>query len=231
MTHADGCYVGKRVKLELLGADEIRQIHESTLDVIENIGVMFHSQNALDVLQEHGATVDRETTVAKIPGEVVEKALATVPHAFTLGGRTTEYDLPLDGEHVYISSDGCGLSYRDPVTGEVLPPGTSLSAASDQGWLTISSIAGGTLRHVAVPGPAVTVTQDGLTPQTIAFGPLSNQPFGSAPFPVGATASSGLAPGFASDTPAVPAGDPIAIGAAVQASATPAKTRPAGSCQ
>jgi hypothetical protein len=119
----------------------------------------------------------------------------------------------------------------DPVTGEVLPPGTSLSAASDQGWLTISSIAGGTLRHVAVPGPAVTVTQDGLTPQTIAFGPLSNQPFGSAPFPVGATASSGLAPGFASDTPAVPAGDPIAIGAAVQASATPAKTRPAGSCQ
>ena len=119
MAYADGCYVGKRVKLELLGADEIRQIHEATLDVIENVGVMFHSQNALDVLEANGATVDRETTVAKIPGEVVEKALATVPHELTLGGRTPEYDLPLDGEHLYISSDGCGVFYRDPATGAV----------------------------------------------------------------------------------------------------------------
>ena len=31
-------------------------------------GVKFHSQNALDILEAHGATVDRETTVAKIPG-------------------------------------------------------------------------------------------------------------------------------------------------------------------
>ncbi len=76
MAYADGCYVGKRVKLELLSADEVRQIHESTLDVIENVGVMFHSQNALDVLEASGATVDRETTVAKIPGEIVEQALS-----------------------------------------------------------------------------------------------------------------------------------------------------------
>jgi len=119
MTYADGCYVGKRVKLELLSPDDVRQIHESTLDVIENVGVMFHSQNALDVLEQHGATVDRETTVAKVPGEVIERALATVPHEFTLGGRTPEYDLPLDGEHLYISSDGCGVFARDPATGEV----------------------------------------------------------------------------------------------------------------
>jgi hypothetical protein len=39
--------------------------------------------------------------------------------------------------------------------------------------------------------------------QTIAFGALANQPYGSAPFPVGATASSGLAVSFASTTRAV----------------------------
>jgi trimethylamine--corrinoid protein Co-methyltransferase len=119
VAYADGCYVGKRVKLELLDSDQIRQIHDSTLDVIENVGVMFYSQTALDILEEHGATVDRETTVAKIPGALVEQALASVPHEFTLGGRTPEYDLPLDGEHIYISSDGCGVSYRDPDTGVV----------------------------------------------------------------------------------------------------------------
>ncbi|MBE3031651.1 MAG: trimethylamine methyltransferase family protein [Actinobacteria bacterium] len=119
MAYADKCYVGKRVKLELLSPEDVRQIHEATLDVIENVGVKFHSQNALDILEANGASVDRETTVAKIPAVVVEKAMSTVPHELTLGARNPEYDLPLDGEHVYISSDGCGVFYRDPATGEV----------------------------------------------------------------------------------------------------------------
>ena len=62
MAYADKCYVGKRVKLDLLSRDDVRQIHEATLDVIENCGVKFHSQNALDVLEANGVTVDREST-------------------------------------------------------------------------------------------------------------------------------------------------------------------------
>ena len=119
MAYADKCYVGKRVKLNLLDEGEVRQIHEATLDVIETVGVKFHSHNALDILEANGAIVDRETTVAKIPAAVVEKAMSTVPHEYTLGARNPEYDLPLDGEHVYISSDGCGVFARDPKTGEV----------------------------------------------------------------------------------------------------------------
>ena len=119
MAHADKCYVGKRVKLELLSQDDVRQIHEATLDIIESVGVKFYSQNALDVLEANGASVDPETTVAKIPAAVVEKAMSTVPHEFTLGARNPEYDLPLDGEHIYISSDGCGVFSRDPISGEV----------------------------------------------------------------------------------------------------------------
>ncbi len=74
MTYADGCYVGKRVKLELLSPEDVRRIHETTLDVIETVGVKYHSQQALDILEANGATVDRETTVAKVPASVVEKA-------------------------------------------------------------------------------------------------------------------------------------------------------------
>jgi trimethylamine--corrinoid protein Co-methyltransferase len=113
MAYADSCYVGKRVRLELLSPDDVRQIHEATLDVIESVGVKYHSQKALDILEASGANVDRETTVARIPAELVEKALGTLPKKFTLGARNPEYDLPLDGEHVYISSDGCGVFARD----------------------------------------------------------------------------------------------------------------------
>jgi trimethylamine--corrinoid protein Co-methyltransferase len=120
VAYADGCYVGKRVKIDLLSAEQVRQIHESTLDVIETVGVTFHSKRALDVLAENGAMVDYGSTVAKIPAAVCERALATIPESFVLGARNPEYDLPLDGEHVYISSDGCGLSFRD-VDGTIRP--------------------------------------------------------------------------------------------------------------
>ena len=73
--HADGRYVGRRRTLEILAATDVARIHEASLDVLADVGVMFHSQRALDVLEAHGATVDRETTVAKIPAAAVEEAL------------------------------------------------------------------------------------------------------------------------------------------------------------
>jgi trimethylamine--corrinoid protein Co-methyltransferase len=121
MAYADGCRVGRRVKLELLSPEQIAEIHSATLDVLGSVGMTFHSQRALDILAEHGAEVDRETTVAKLPGNLVERALTTMPEAFVLCGRNPGYDLPLDGEHVYISSDGCGVSVRDRTTGAVRP--------------------------------------------------------------------------------------------------------------
>jgi trimethylamine---corrinoid protein Co-methyltransferase len=111
--HAEGRYVGPRRPLRILGQDEVERIHEASLDVLANVGVMFHSQQALDVLEAHGATVDRETTVARIPAAAVEEAVSTLPRTFTLGGRTPEFDLPIDGEHVYLTSDGCATFVRE----------------------------------------------------------------------------------------------------------------------
>ena len=112
-THADTRYVGRRRPLRLLAETDVERIHEAALDVLAETGVMIHDHRALDVLEEHGCAVDRETTVARIPASAVEEALATVPHGFTLGGRDPELDLPLDGEHVYLASDGCATLVRD----------------------------------------------------------------------------------------------------------------------
>ena len=110
--HAEGRFVGPRRPLRMLAADDVARIHEASLDVLASVGVMFHSQRALDVLEAHGATVDRETTVARIPAAAVDEALRTLPAHFILGGRTADYDLPLDGEHVYLASDGCATFVR-----------------------------------------------------------------------------------------------------------------------
>ena len=104
--HAEGRYVGPRRPLRILAQDEVERIHQASLDVLAETGVMFHSQRALDVLEAHGSAVDRETTVARIPAHTVAEALTTLPAGFILGGRTPEFDLPIDGEHAYLTSDG-----------------------------------------------------------------------------------------------------------------------------
>jgi trimethylamine--corrinoid protein Co-methyltransferase len=113
MTHADSRFTGPRRTLDILSPAELARIHETTLEILSEVGVVFYSRRALEVLAEHGATVDFETTVAKIPPHVVEKALSTIPHSFTLGGRTPEYDLPLDHEHAYLTGDGCAVFVRE----------------------------------------------------------------------------------------------------------------------
>ena len=73
--HVDGRYVGQRRPLRILAQDEVERIHQASLDVLADTGVMFHSQRALDVLEAHGASVDRETTVARIPAATVDLSL------------------------------------------------------------------------------------------------------------------------------------------------------------
>ena len=121
-THAETRYVGPRRPLRIVADADVERIHAAALEVLAGTGVMFHSQRALDVLEEHGATVDRETTVARIPASAVHEALAALPAGFTLGGRTPEFDLPLDGEHAYLTSDGCATLVRE-AAGGVRPSG------------------------------------------------------------------------------------------------------------
>lgn len=107
------------LRLEALSPDDVVQIHEATLDLIENVGVSFPSERALDILHDHGATVDREKQIARIPGDAIEDALSQAPAKFTLHARENpELDLPLDGRHAYLAVDGTGVEVLDLYTGE-----------------------------------------------------------------------------------------------------------------
>ncbi len=107
-----------RLHLDILSPEDVRRIHTATLDVIESVGVRFPSPQALDIWEAHGATVDRQTMVVKAPGHLIEEALKRAPPAYTLAARDPAQDLPLDGNHVYVGTDGCGVEVLDPFTGE-----------------------------------------------------------------------------------------------------------------
>jgi trimethylamine--corrinoid protein Co-methyltransferase len=107
------------LRLEVLSDDDVQRIHTATLDVIASTGVRFPLPQALDIWEAHGATVDRETSIVKVPGHLIEEAMDLAPPVYTLAAREPTRDLPLDGDHVYVGTDGCGIHVIDIDSGEL----------------------------------------------------------------------------------------------------------------
>jgi trimethylamine--corrinoid protein Co-methyltransferase len=107
-----------RLSLTVLSPEDVQRIHTATLDVLESAGVRFPSERALDIWEAHGATVNRDTSIVKVAGHIIEEALAQAPPVYSLAARDPAQDLVLDGNHVYVGTDGCGVEVLDIETGK-----------------------------------------------------------------------------------------------------------------
>jgi trimethylamine--corrinoid protein Co-methyltransferase len=110
--------INPRLGLDILSPEDIEKIHRSSLEVIESTGLKFPSKKALDIWRSHGAAVDENAMIVKAPGRLIEEAIRQAPSIYTLAARNPTLDLPLDGRHVYIGTDGCGVEVIDIRTGE-----------------------------------------------------------------------------------------------------------------
>jgi trimethylamine--corrinoid protein Co-methyltransferase len=106
-----------RLSLNILSPEDVDRIHRASLKVIESVGVRFPSPRALDIWRSHGAEVDPESMVVRAPGRLIEEAIRKAPPAYNLSARNPALDLPLDGNHVYVGTDGCGVGVIDIHTG------------------------------------------------------------------------------------------------------------------
>src|SRR5512147_534077 len=107
-----------KLKLEILTTEEVKKIHEATLWIIEHVGVRFPSERALEIWEANGATVDREKKIVKVKGDLIEHALSQCPPAYKLAARDPGQDLQLDGNHVHLGTDGCGVEVIDLQSGQ-----------------------------------------------------------------------------------------------------------------
>ena len=101
------------LKLTILSENDVQRIHTATLDIIENVGIRFPSEAVLRLWESFGAQVDYQRSVVKVPGQIIEEALKNCPPTYTLAARDPVQDLPLDGNHVYVGTDGCGVEVLD----------------------------------------------------------------------------------------------------------------------
>jgi trimethylamine--corrinoid protein Co-methyltransferase len=106
------------LKSDVLSQTELETIKDKTLDLLFEVGVHFPSKKALQIFSDHGALVDQDTEVVRIPPELVNQAMSTAPRSFVLGGREERFDLLLDRSRSYLSTDGTGVHVIDPETRE-----------------------------------------------------------------------------------------------------------------
>jgi len=107
-----------KLRLEILTPQEVKRIHDATLHIIANVGVRFPSKRALEIWESHGASVDHDKMIVKARPALIEEALKTCPPVYTLAARDPAQDLPLDGNHVYVGTDGCGVEVLDIQNGQ-----------------------------------------------------------------------------------------------------------------
>jgi len=98
---------------KILSQKEVETLKSGTLHLLENVGVKFPSRKALEIFADHGAQVDMDTEIVRLPPSLVKKAMSTAPRSITLGGREERFDLVLDGTQSYLCTDGCGVHVID----------------------------------------------------------------------------------------------------------------------
>ena len=103
---------------QFLSPEEQNIIHNDSLKILREIGALYHSDRALDILAKNGADVDRDSKIAKIPEEMVVQALKTAPKSFVLGARVPENDFALPSTYSGYALDNGGIFTRDFKTGE-----------------------------------------------------------------------------------------------------------------
>lgn len=107
--------------LRILSDEQLEQLKSATLEILEEVGIHCPSEKALDIYAEHGAQVDFENQIVKLPSEVVLEAMSHAPRFYTMGARLEAHDLRLDGTTFYCGTDGCGTKTVDFETRQQRP--------------------------------------------------------------------------------------------------------------
>jgi len=110
-------YLG-RTTLNLLSKDELDKIHNASLEILENPGLIIPSKQALKILEGAGANVNHKESAVTIPSHIVEEALRIAPKIVRYCARNPKYDILLEKKRTYFTTDAAGIYIRDIETGQ-----------------------------------------------------------------------------------------------------------------
>jgi trimethylamine---corrinoid protein Co-methyltransferase len=99
--------------LRILDDEQLAAFKSATLEILDGTGVHCPSETARRIYAEHGAHVDAQSQIVRLPPEIVLKAMASAPRFYTMAARSPLHDIHLDGKAFYCATDGCGVETID----------------------------------------------------------------------------------------------------------------------
>ena len=106
-------------RLILLSDNEVARVHETSLEILQKIGIRVLSKEVQSLLAENGAEVDAARSIVKIPSSLVEEAIKKAPKEMVLCARNPKFDLKLPTtDFPFVGPSGCAPFMNDLETGE-----------------------------------------------------------------------------------------------------------------
>ena len=115
------------VRLTILTDEEVEGVHQATLCILSEVGIVLTQPEAREVLAGAGAAVRDDRVL--LPPDLVEQALAQCPHQVTVRGRNGEPVVLGDGTLHWHNLGGAPDVY-DPRTGQRRPAAVQDAHAS-----------------------------------------------------------------------------------------------------
>ena len=108
----------KLSKLSVLSDEEIRDIHEATVDILQTCGVQILSPKMLGLLKEKGLPVDEEKRTVRFSRSCLEDALSTTPSQFDVFDRNGRFAFVLGDRKPKIAAGHNAVFWVDSETGQ-----------------------------------------------------------------------------------------------------------------
>jgi trimethylamine---corrinoid protein Co-methyltransferase len=99
----------------LLTQEQVERIHDSSLEILEDVGLKVRFTPAREIFKLHGCIVEDERV--KFPRAVVEKYRKMVPPSFTFHARDPKFDKTIPQDSPVIVTASSAPDIIDPVTG------------------------------------------------------------------------------------------------------------------
>ena len=75
------------IHVKILSDAEIQTIHDASLTVLKKTGIMIHHDQILKLVGQAGATVDKDSKIARLPEQLVMDSIAKAKKQYILYGR------------------------------------------------------------------------------------------------------------------------------------------------
>ncbi len=100
-----------------LKPDDVAYVHEASLEILQEVGLLVRNEKARKRFAEHGAKVDHETERVRLPSTVVEEYRKMVPPSITLRGRDPACDVTFPRKLPVVATASSAPDIVDPVSG------------------------------------------------------------------------------------------------------------------